>query len=61
MKARPSELVNFVDRADMRVIQGRGGFGFPLEAAESLRVVGKIVWKKLQGNVWRPSFMSSAW
>jgi len=32
------------------VVQRGCGFGFPLETAQSLRVVGEIVWKKLQGN-----------
>jgi hypothetical protein len=33
-------LINLVDRADMRVIQQRGGFSFALEAAQGLYVIG---------------------
>src|ERR1700747_1582897 len=35
-KRSPIDLVNFVDRADVRVIQSRRGSCFPLEAAEGL-------------------------
>jgi hypothetical protein len=44
-------LVNLVDRADVRMVQRGRSFGFSLETAEGLRVVGKIIGKKLQGNV----------
>ena len=47
----PIDLIYFVDRADVRVVQGGRGFGFPLETAEGLRVVGEFVWKELQGDV----------
>jgi hypothetical protein len=47
----PIGIVNFVDRADVRVVQGGRGFGFPLKTAESLRVVGEFVGKELQGDV----------
>ena len=44
-------FIDLVDRADVRVVQRGCSFGFPLEAAERLRVVGKFVGKKLQGDV----------
>src|ERR1700694_5429228 len=43
-------VVNFVDRADVRMIQRRGSLGFPLKAAESLRVFSYLVGQKLEGN-----------
>ena len=47
----PIGLINLVDRADVWVVQGGRGFGFPLETAEGLCVVGEFVGKKLQGDV----------
>ena len=47
----PISLVDFVDSADVRVVQGGGSFGFPLESAESLCVVGKFIGKELQSYV----------
>ncbi len=47
----PIGLVDLVDRADVRVVQGGRSFGLPLETAESLRVVGEFVGKELQGDV----------
>jgi hypothetical protein len=44
-------LVNFVDRADVRVVQGGRSFCFPLETAKSLHVVGKFFGKEFQGDV----------
>ena len=43
-------IVNFVDRADVRMIQCRGGLGFALEAAESVRVFGHFIRQELEGN-----------
>ena len=51
MKARPSDFVDFVDRADVRVVQGGRSLGLPLETAEGLWVVGEFVGKELQGDV----------
>jgi len=51
MKGSPIGLVNLVDRADVRVVQRGGSLGFPLEAAESLCVVGEFVGKELQSDV----------
>src|SRR5271157_3696028 len=36
-------LADFVDRADIRVVQRRGSLGFALEAAQSMRVLRYIV------------------
>jgi hypothetical protein len=44
-------LIDFVDRADVWVVQRGRSLGFPLEAAEGLCVVGKFVRKELQGDV----------
>jgi hypothetical protein len=44
-------LVDLVDRADVWVVQGGRGFGFPLKTAEGLRVVGEFVGKELQGDM----------
>src|SRR6266568_405545 len=45
------DLVNFVDCADVRMVQGRGGFGFALETAEGLRIVRQFLRKELQSDV----------
>jgi hypothetical protein len=42
-------LVNFVDRADIWVIQGGGGLGFALKAAKGLGVFGYVVRQELEG------------
>src|SRR6266571_4840907 len=47
----PIELVNLMDRADVRVIKRGCCLCFPLEAAEGLRIVGEFVGKELQGDV----------
>jgi hypothetical protein len=47
----PIGLVNLVDRADVRVVQGGRSLGLPLETAESLCVVGEFVGKELQRYV----------
>jgi len=39
-----------MNRADIGMIQRRGGFGFAPEAGESFRVVGDIGRKKFEGN-----------
>ena len=43
-------VVDFIDGADVGMIQGRGGLGFALEAAERLRVFGYIVGKELESD-----------
>ena len=47
----PIGLVDFVDRADVRVVQRGRSLGFPLETAEGLCIVGEFVGKELQGDV----------
>src|SRR5208282_2168730 len=47
----PICLVNLVDRANVRVIQRGRSLGFPLEAAESLCIVGEVIGKELQCDV----------
>src|SRR6202040_1800486 len=43
-------VVNFVDRADIRVVESRSSLGFALKAAESLRVFGHLVGQELEGD-----------
>ena len=43
-------VVNFVDGADVRMIQCRGSLGFALKAAECLRVFGYLVGQELEGD-----------
>jgi hypothetical protein len=43
-------VINFVNRADIGVIQCRGSFGFALKAAEGLRVFGYVVGQELEGD-----------
>src|SRR6202020_1604045 len=50
-EASPTGLVDLIDRADVRVVQRGCGFGFSLETAESLYVLGEFVGQKLQGDV----------
>ena len=40
-----------MDCADIRVVQGGRSFGFSLETAEGLRIVGELFRKELQGDV----------
>jgi len=50
-KGAPIGLVDFVNRADVRMIQRGRSLGFPLEAAEGLCIVGEFVGKEFQGDV----------
>ena len=43
-------VVNFVDRADVGVIQRGGGLGFTLKTAEGLRVFGYVFGQELQSD-----------
>src|SRR5258708_39692484 len=43
-------VVNFIDRADIRVIESRGGLGFALKSAEGLRVFGYVVGEELESH-----------
>ena len=43
-------LADFVDRADVGMVQGRRSTRLAPKAFESLRVLGKFVRKKFQGN-----------
>jgi len=43
-------IVNFVDRANVGMIQRGSSLGFALETAEGLRVFGYVVGQKLEGN-----------
>ena len=43
-------VVNFVDRADVGMVQCRGRLGFALETAECLRVFGYVVGQELEGH-----------
>src|SRR3984885_11709844 len=43
-------VINLVDRADVRMIQCRGSFGFALKTGECLRVFGYVVGQELEGN-----------
>ena len=47
----PLGVIDFVDGADVRVVQGGRSFGLALKTAEGLCVVGEFVGKELQGNV----------
>jgi hypothetical protein len=42
-------FANFVDGANVRMVQGRGSLGFALKAAECLRVFGYVVGQELEG------------
>ena len=40
-------IANFVDGADVGMIQRRSGLRFPLETGERLRVLSELIWEKL--------------
>jgi hypothetical protein len=46
----PVLLVNFVNRADVRMVQCRRSLGFTLEASKSLCILGYIIRQELEGN-----------
>jgi len=46
----PVLVVNFVNRADVRMIECGGCLGFALETAECLRVFGYIVGQELESH-----------
>ena len=50
MKAIAVLIVDFVDGADVGVIEGGGGSGFAFEAVEGLRVFGEFVGEKFEGD-----------
>ena len=43
-------LANFVNGADVGMIQSRGGAGLTPEALERLGIVRQAVWQKLEGD-----------
>jgi len=43
-------VVNFINGADVRMIQGRSCLGFYAKACECLRVFGYFVGQELQGD-----------
>ena len=47
----PIDFIDFIDRTDVRMVQGGRSLRLPLETAESMYVVGEFVGKELQGDV----------
>jgi hypothetical protein len=43
-------VINLVYCADVWMIEGRSGFGFALEAGESVRAFGRVIGQKLEGD-----------
>ena len=43
-------FADFVDGADVGMVQGGGGAGFPAEAFQSLRICGHIIGQELEGD-----------
>ncbi len=43
------DFINFVDGADVRVVQGRCGLGFTAETLQSLGVLGEFFRQEFQG------------
>jgi len=43
-------FVNFVDSADVRMIQSRGGLRFTLEARQGLGIFSNLVGQELEGD-----------
>ena len=50
MKTRPSGFPDVVDRANIRMVQGRGGTRLALKAVAEPGVVSKVFRQNLQGN-----------
>ena len=46
----PIVLTDFMNRADVRVVQCRGSLGFALEAAQSLRVLRYIIGQEFESD-----------
>ena len=46
----PGGFVDFVDRANVRMIERGGSLGFALKTAEGLRVLGKVLGQKFQSD-----------
>src|SRR5262245_28228641 len=44
----PMLVINFVDGADVGMIQSRSGFGFTAESLKSLRIVGNLLRQEFQ-------------
>jgi hypothetical protein len=47
----PIDLVDFMDHANVGVVQRGRSLGLALKTAEGLRIVGQFLGKELQGNV----------
>ncbi len=43
-------VINFVDGADVGMIQRGSGLGFTFEAGQGLRIIGNVVREELQGD-----------
>jgi hypothetical protein len=43
-------MADFIDCADVGMVERRSGAGFPAEAVEGLRVLGNVVRKEFQGD-----------
>jgi hypothetical protein len=43
-------VANLVDRADIGMVQGKGGLRFPLETDEGVRVSSNLIWQELQSH-----------
>ena len=50
MNASPCCVVDFVNGADVGMVQCGSGLGFPLKAAERLRVFGNVVGQELESH-----------
>ncbi len=50
MKGLSAVLVNFVNGADVRMVQGRGGLGLALETGQGLRIFGHFVGQEFEGD-----------
>src|SRR5215469_8782253 len=57
----PIVLADFINRADVRMIQCRGSLGFALEAAQSLRVLCYIVGEEFESHRWWNIRCSGSW
>jgi hypothetical protein len=50
MKASPVRIVNFIDCADVGMVQRRRGLGLPLKTRQSLGIFGYVVRQELEGH-----------
>jgi len=50
IKVRPLDFINFVNRANVGMVQGRGSASFAAETLDALMILSYLVWQEFQGH-----------